>query len=392
MGKPIYLDYNATTPIDPDVREAILPYLDEYFGNPSTTHAYGQPVKEAVERARQQVASLIGAAQEEVIFTSGGSESDNHAIVGTALANSHKGKHIITMSIEHPAVLNTCHYLEERLGFKITYVPVDKYGLVDPEDIRRAITGETILITIMHANNEVGTIEPIVEIGDIARERGIIFHTDAAQSCGKIRVDVNELKVDLLTIAGHKMYAPKGIGALFIRKGVQIDSLIHGASQEKGRRAGTENVPYMVGLGKACKLAGQALSEFGTKVKGLRDRLYEGIVDGLGTDKVHLNGHPERRLPNTLNISIRGVVGDELLSRIPEIAASTGAACHAGSTEPSGVLLDMGLSRELALGTLRLTLGRWSSPEEIDTAAELIVEQVKRQTVPQSANSVDYSI
>ncbi len=392
MGKPIYLDYNATTPIDPAVREAMLPYLDEYFGNPSTTHAYGQPVKEAVEHARQQVASLIGATPEEVIFTSGGSESDNHAIIGTALANSHKGKHIITMRIEHPAVLNTCRYLEERLGFKVTYLPVDKYGLVDPEDIRRAITGETILITIMHANNEVGTIEPIAEIGEIARERGILFHTDAAQSCGKITVDVNELKVDLLTIAGHKLYAPKGIGALFIRKGVQIDSLIHGAGQEKGRRAGTENVPYMVGLGKACELARQALSEYGTKVKGLRDRLYQRIVDGLGKDKVHLNGHPERRLPNTLNISIRGIVGDELLSRIPEFAASTGAACHAGSTEPSSVLLEMGLSRELALGALRLTLGRWSTQEEIDTAAKLIVEQAKRQTIPQSANSIDYSI
>ena len=392
MGKPIYLDYNATTPIDPAVREAMLPYLGEHFGNPSTTHAYGQPVKEAVERARQQVASLIGAAPEEVIFTSGGSESDNHAIVGTALANSHKGKHIITMSIEHPAVLNTCRYLEERLGFKVTYLPVDKYGLVDPEDVRRAITGETILITIMHANNEVGTIERIAEIGEIARERGILFHTDAAQSCGKIRVDVNELKVDLLTIAGHKLYAPKGIGALLIRRGVQIDPLIHGAGQEKGKRAGTENVPYMVGLGKACEIAGQTLSEYGTKIKGLRDRLYKRIVNGLGTDKVHLNGHPERSLPNTLNISIRGTVGDDLLSRIPEIAASTGAACHAGSTEPSRVLLEMGLSRELALGALRLTLGRWSTQEEIDTVTNLIVEQAKRQTIPQSSNSIDYSI
>ena len=287
------------------------------------------------------------------------------------------------MRIEHPAVLNTCRYLEKRLGFKVTYIPVDKYGLVDPGDIRRAITGETILITIMHANNEVGTIEPIAEIGEIARERGIIFHTDAAQSCGKIRVDVNELKVDLLTIAGHKLYAPKGIGALFIKRGVQIDSLIHGAGQEKSMRAGTENVPYMVGLGKACELAGQALSEYGTKVKGLRDRLHQAITDGLGEDRVHLNGHPERRLPNTLNISIRGTVGDEVLSRIPEIAASTGAACHAGSTEPSNVLLEMGLSRELALGALRLTLGRWSTLEEIDTAAELIVRQAKR--IPHTA-------
>jgi len=296
------------------------------------------------------------------------------------------------MRIEHPAVFNTCRYLDERLGFKITSLPVDKYGLVDPEDIRRAITGETILITIMHANNEVGTIEPIAEIGQIARERGIIFHTDAAQSCGKIPVDVNELKVDLLTIAGHKLYAPKGIGTLFIKRGVQIDSLIHGAGQEKGRRAGTENVPYMVGLGKACELAAQAISEYGTKVKGLRDRLYQRIVDGLGKDMVRLNGHPERRLPNTLNISIRGIVGDELLSQIPEIAASTGAACHAGSTEPSSVLLEMGLNRELALGALRLTLGQRSTPEEIDMAAELIVKQVKRQTVPKSANSIDYSI
>jgi cysteine desulfurase len=392
VAKPIYLDYNATTPIDPTVREAMLPYLGEFFGNPSTTHAYGLPVKEAVERARQQVASLIGAALEEVIFTSGGSESDNQAIVGTALANSHRGKHIITMRIEHPAVLNTCRYLEERLGFKVTYLPVDKYGLVDPEDVRRAITEETILITIMHANNEVGTIEPIAEIGKIARERGIIFHTDAAQSCGKVKVNVNELKVDLLTIAGHKLYAPKGIGALFIRNNIQIDSFIHGAGQEKGRRAGTENVPYMVGLGEACELAGNGLPEYTTKVKGLRDRLYQRIVDGLGTDKVHLNGHPERSLPNTLNISIRGTVGDDLLSRIPEIAASTGAACHAGSTEPSRVLLEMGLSRELALGALRLTLGRWSTQEEIGTATNLIVEQAKRQTIPQSANSIDYSI
>lgn len=392
MKQPIYLDYNATTPIDPRVRDAMLPYLEEHFGNPSTTYAYGHRAKEAVEHAREQVVSLIAAKTEEVIFTSGGSESDNHAIVGTALANMHKGRHIITSRIEHPAVLNTCRYLEERLGFKITYIPVDKYGLVDPENIRQAITGETILITIMHANNEVGTIEPIEQIGEVARERGILFHTDAAQSCGKIDIDVNRLKVDLLTIAGHKLYAPKGIGALFIRNGTPIDSLIHGAGQEKGKRAGTENVPYMVGLGMACELARQALSEYEVKSKGLRDRLYQRIVDGLGKDHIHLNGHPERRLPNTLNISIRGVLGEDLLSRIPEIAASTGAACHAGSTEPSSVLLEMGLSRELALGALRLTLGRFGIPEEIDTAAKLIVERAKRQIVPHSMDCIDYSI
>ena len=361
MDKPIYLDYNATTPVDPDVREAMLPYLGEHFGNPSSGYAYGQRAKEAVEDARRKVAAFIGATPEEVIFTSGGSESDNHAIIGIALANAQKGKHIITSCIEHPAVINTCRYLEERLGFRITYLPVDRYGQVDPDDVRHAISKETTLVTVMHANNEVGTIEPIEEIGEIARERGILFHTDAAQSCGKIEVDVKRLKVDLLTIAGHKLYAPKGIGVLFIRHGTRIDSLIHGAGQERGKRAGTENVPHIVGLGMACELAGHELSEYGPKVRGLRDRLYTRIVDGLGKERVRLNGHPEKRLPNTLNISIRGIVGEKLLSLIPEIAASTGAACHAGSTEPSGVLLKMGLSREWALGALRLTLGRWST-------------------------------
>ena len=375
MNRPIYLDYNATTPIDPDVREAMLPYLGEHFGNPSTTHAYGKPAKNAVEHAREQAASLIGARAEEIVFTSGGSESDNQAIIGTALANKDMGNHIITMAVEHPAVLETCRYLEARLGFNVTYLPVDKYGLVSPDDVRQAITSRTILITIMHANNEVGTIEPIAEIGRIAREREIIFHTDAAQSCGKIPVNAGELNVDLLTVAGHKLYAPKGIGVLFIRQGVKIDSLIHGAGQEGGRRAGTENVPYMVGLGKACELAKKALPEYGPMVKALRDRLYRRIVDGLGKNRVRLNGHPETRLPNTLNISIEGLIGDELLGKIPEIAASTGAACHAGSTEPSGVLLAMGVKRELALGALRLTLGRWSTEEEIDRAAGLIAER-----------------
>jgi len=374
-GKPIYLDYNATTPIDPGVREAMLPYVEEHFGNPSSSYVYGQQTKEAVAIARGQVAALIGATLDEIIFTSSGSESDNQAIIGTALANRQKGNHIITSRIDHPAVLNTCRYLEERLGFRITYLPVDKYGLVDPEDVRRAITKDTILITIMHANNEVGTIEPIAEIGEIAQEREISFHTDAAQSCGKISVDVNHLKVDLLTIAGHKLYAPKGIGALFIRSDTRIDSIIHGAGQEKGRRAGTENVPYVVGLGAACDIARDALPNYDKEVKHLRDRLQDRLETGLGKDKVKLNGHPGRRLPNTLNMSIRGIVGEELLSQIPQIAASTGAACHAGSTEPSSVLLEMGLDRELALGALRLTLGRWSTQEEIDVAGDHIVER-----------------
>ncbi len=375
--KPIYLDYNATTPIDPSVKEAMLPYLEAEFGNPSSSYTYGQRAKEAVECAREQVSALIGAIPEEIIFTSGGSESDNHAIIGAALANSQKGRHVITSRIEHPAVLNTCHYLENRLGFNVTYLPVDGYGLVDPKDIKRAITRETVLITIMHANNEVGTIEPVEEIGRIARERGVLFHTDAAQSCGKIAVDVNQLGVDLLTIAGHKLYAPKGIGALYTRKGTRIDSFIHGAGQERGGRAGTENVPYIVGLGAACQIARDGLFNYQKEVTPLRDRLHAKIESGLGKNTLRLNGHPEQRLPNTLNISIWGVPGEELLRQIPQIAASTGAACHAGSTEPSNVLLEMGLSRELALGALRLTLGRWSTCQEIDTAGDLIVERIQ---------------
>jgi cysteine desulfurase len=377
MGKPVYLDYNATTPIDPSVREAMLPYLAEHFGNPSSSYIYGQRAKEAVEKARGQVAALIGTTPEEIVFTSGGSESNNHAIIGAALANTQKRRHIITSRIEHPAVLNTCRYLEERLGFRVTYLPVDGYGLVNPEDIRHAITKDTVLITIMHTNNEVGTIEPLEGISEIAKGAGILLHTDAAQSCGKIKVDVNRLRVDLLTIAGHKLYAPKGVGALFIRSGTGIDSLIHGAGQERGKRAGTENVPYMVGLGVACEIASTALPDYEKKVKHLRDRLQANIEAGLEKGRVRLNGHPEKRLPNTLNLSIQGIVGETLLSQIPEISASTGAACHAGSTEPSSVLLEMGLGRELALGALRLTLGRWSTQEEIDMTGNLIVERAK---------------
>lgn len=375
--RPIYLDYNATTPIDPAVKEAILPYLEDHFGNPSSNYIYGHRAKEAVAKAREQVAGLVSAAPEEIVFTSGGSESDNQAIIGVALANCDRGRHIITSIIEHPAVLNTCRYLEDRRGFRITHLPVDEYGLVDPESIRRAITSETILVTIMHANNEVGTIQPVEEIGKIVRERGILFHTDAAQSCGKISVDVNQLNVDLLTIAGHKLYAPKGIGALYIKQGTRIDSFIHGAGQESGRRAGTENVPYIAGLGSACEIAKDSLPEYQSGVKSLRDRLHTNIKTGLGDENVRLNGHREKRLPNSLNISIKGILSEELLGTIPEIAASTGAACHAGSTEPSGVLLAMGLSRELALGAIRLTLGRWSTPEEIETAGRLIVERAR---------------
>ena len=375
--KPIYLDYNATTPIDPQVLKAMLPFLSEHFGNPSSSHLYGKAAKEAVNRAREQTAKLIGSETDEILFTSGGTEGNNHAIIGIALANIEKGRHIITSEIEHPSVLEPLQYLQERFAFKITYLPVDKYGMVSPSDVEKAITHETVLITIMHANNEVGTIEPTEEIGKIAKEKNVAFHSDAAQSCGKIPVNVNKLNVDLLTIAGHKLYAPKGIGALYIRNGTRLDKFMHGAGQEQGKRAGTENVPYIVGLGLACEIASGNIHNFSQTVKELRDKLHRNVLSGLGEEKVKLNGHLEKRLPNTLNISIKDLIGENLLAQMPEIAASTGSACHAGSTKPSAVLLAMGLPKEQALGALRLSLGRWSTQEEIDEASRLIVRKAQ---------------
>jgi cysteine desulfurase len=374
---PIYLDYNATTPLDPAVLEVMLPFLKEHFGNPSSSHFYGKATKDAVSKAREQTAKLIGAKTSEILFTSGGTESNNHAIIGTAFANMGKGKHIITSVVEHPAVLETLQYLHERFQFKITHLPVDNYGMVNPSDIEKAITSETTLITIMHANNEVGTINPIEEIGKIAKEKNVTFHTDAAQSCGKIPVNVNVLNVDLLTVAGHKLYAPKGIGCLYIKNGTNLDKFIHGAGQEQGRRAGTENVPFIVGLGCACEIASNNLKSYNQEVKALRNRLHRNILYKLGKERVKLNGHPEKRLPNTLNISISGIIGESLLARIPEIAASTGSACHAGSTKPSAVLLALGLSNEQALGTLRLTLGRWTTCEEVEEASRLIISHAR---------------
>ena len=378
--KPIYLDYNATTPIDPEVLDAMLPYFNEHFGNPSSNHPYGKKTKEVVNKAREQVANLIGSEPKEIVFTSGGTESNNYAIIGTALTKIDNGKHIITSRIEHPSILRPLKYLEEKFGFKITYLPVDRYGIVEPLDVDQAITNETILITIMHANNEVGTIEPIGEISRIAKEKDIIFHTDAAQSCGKIEVNVEKLNVNLLTIAGHKLYAPKGIGCLYIRTNTKLEKFIHGAGQETGRRAGTENVPYIVGLGRACEIASGTLDHFGQRITTLRNQLYNNILDGLGEESVSLNGYPKHGLPNTLNISIKGVVGEELLKQIPEIAASTGSACHAGSTEPSTVLLAMGITRERALGALRLSLGRWTTEEEVNKASRLIVHAVQSKS------------
>ncbi len=374
---PIYLDYNATTPLDPRVFTALQPYLKNYFGNPSSNHAYGKQAKEAVAKARVQVSKLIGAETSEVVFTSGGTESNNSAIFGTCFANIKKGKHVITSKIEHPSIIEPLLYLKERFGFKVTFLPVDQFGMVNPSDVEKTITNKTVLITLMHANNEVGTIQQIEEIGKIAREKNVTFHTDAAQSCGKIPVNVGQLNVDLLTMAGHKLYAPKGIGAIFIRQGTTLDGFIHGASQERGKRAGTENVPYIVGLGKACELAQESMESFNRTVKELRDKLQKNITAGLGEENVKLNGHPTKRLPNTLNISIKGIVGENLLAKLPEIAASTSSACHAGSTKPSAVLIAMGLTTEQAVGALRLSLGRMSTLDEVQAASKLIVKRIQ---------------
>ena len=375
MEVPIYLDYNATTPIDPRVRAAMLPYLGDQFGNPSSTHAFGRSAWAAAERARRQVADLLACAPEEVVFTSGGSESDNLAIQGVAFASRARGRHIVTSTIEHPAVLNTCLYLAEQHGFDVTYVDVDGHGRVDPEVVRHAIRPDTVLISVMHANNETGTIQPIEEIGGIAREAGIPFHTDASQSVGKIPTRVAELGVDLLTIAGHKVYAPKGIGALYVRGGIELQPIIYGGGQERRLRAGTENVPYMVALGEACEVAADLLLEEGKRQRWLRDRLHGILAEEL--DEVHLNGHPDARLPNTLNLSFPGVIGSDLLDAVPEVAFSTGSACHAGSAAPSPVLAQMGLGTDVALGAVRLSLGRYTAEVEVDEAARHLARGVR---------------
>jgi cysteine desulfurase len=374
MARPIYLDYNGTTPHDPEVISAMRPFLGEEFGNPSSGHLYAVKPRQALAAARQQVAGLLNCAAEEVIFTSGGTESNNWAIVGSALALRDRGRHIITSSFEHPAVLNVCRFLEKD-GFEVTYLPVADQGLVAVPDIQAALRPDTILITIMHANNEVGTIQPIAEIAGLAKSRGIRVHTDAAQSLGKIRVDVNELGIDLLTIAGHKLYAPKGVGALYIRRGVRLENFMHGAGQEMGRRAGTENILEIVGLGKACEIAARDLEPNQRHMQAMRDRLHAAIAADV--QELRLNGHPEKRLPNTLSLSFWNMEANRLLEVIGmEVAASAGAACHAGSVEISHVLKAMGIPEEWAKGTLRLTTGRMSTASEIDCAATVIVEAV----------------
>jgi cysteine desulfurase len=375
--KRIYLDYAATTPTRPEVVQAMLPYYSEAFGNPSSLYSYGLEARQAIEAARNKVAAAIGAKKEEIVFTGGGSEADNQAIKGVAFANARKGNHIITSVIEHHAVLATCKFLEKQ-GFKVTYLRVDKYGLVDPEKVRKAITEKTILISIMHANNEIGTIQPIEEIGKIARKAKVYFHTDAVQTIGHIPVDVNELKVDMLAMSAHKFYGPKGVGVLYVRKGTRIVPLINGGEQEMGRRAGTENVPGIVGLGKAIELAGQEMAPEAERLTALRNKLIQGIPDRI--EKVQLNGHPERRLPNNVNFSVEYIEGEStcLNLDLEGICISTGSACSSAEAKPSHVLLAIGLSPEKARSSLRFTLGRLTTAEDIERVLEVLPRSVAR--------------
>lgn len=370
----IYLDYNASTPLAQEVVEAMKPLLNDYFGNPSALHWAGKPVKEFLHKARGQVAELISCSSSEIIFTSGGSEANNLALKGYYFKNSKKGNHIITSKIEHPAIVNPCKFLES-VGAKVTYVGVDQYGRVALEDIERAITKETILISVMHSNNEVGTLQPIKEIGEIANRYGIAFHTDASQSVGRVPININELGVDMLTIAGHKLYAPKGIGALYVRNGTNLEPLIHGASHEYGLRAGTENTLLAVGLGKACEISGEYLRHH--SLRDLTNDFWWELKNEFG-ENVVLNGHFEERLPNTLNVSFVNRVGQDILDAIPNLAASTGSACHAGSIELSPVLKEMKVPEHIGMGAIRFSLGRKTTRNEIDQVIHWLKMTSKR--------------
>jgi cysteine desulfurase len=376
LRRPIYLDYNATTPHEPEVIEAMRPYLEKYFGNPSSSHWYGRKTRDAVENARAQVAGLLNCAPGDIIFTSGGTESNNNAIRGIALARRSQGKHIITSQIEHPAVTAVCERLRQE-GFEITYLPVDEHGLVSVSDVEKAVRPETILITLIHANNEVGTIQPVEELARLAKSGGIVFHTDAAQSAGKIPTDVTVLGVDLLSIAGHKLYAPKGVGALYIHEGLTMERLMDGAGQEGGRRPGTENVLEIVGLGKACEIALRDLKANRDRLERMRNRLEAGLREQV--PRLRVNGHPDKRLPNTLSVSVHGVDANILLAAIEgKVAASAGAACHSGQILVSYVLQAMHVPEEWARGTLRFSTGRMTSETDIDTAVAVVADAVER--------------
>ena len=370
----IYMDHAATTPVDPRVVDAMLPFFTERFGNASSVHQFGQEAREAVERAREGVARAIGARPSEIVFTSGATEADNFAILGAAWANEDRGRHIITSAVEHHAVLEPCRFLESR-GFEVTYLPVDPYGRVDPDDVRRAIRPDTILISVMHANNEIGTLQPVAEIARVGRERGILVHTDAAQSVGILPVHVDALGVDLLSLSAHKRYGPKGVGALYIRRGSRVARILHGGAHERNRRAGTENVPGIVGLGAALDLALQVMEDEAARLRRLGDRLRAGLAQ---IDGARLNGHPTERLPGLLSISFAGTDSESLLLALDlrGVAASSGSACTAGSLEPSHVLSAIGLPPEVAAGTLRFSLGRGTTEEEVDQVVALMPEIV----------------
>ncbi|WP_129669433.1 cysteine desulfurase family protein [Phytoactinopolyspora endophytica] len=377
---PIYLDYNATTPIDPDVTEAMQPYLGRWFGNPSSSHAYADQPRRALAEARAQVADLIGATSAEVVFTGSGSEADQLAIRGAVLASGRPRPHLVTQVTEHPAVLETCRALERLHGARVTYVPVDSDGLVDPGTLAAALETDTVLVSVMAANNETGAIQPIAELARITRDNGALFHCDAAQAAGKIPLAVAELEVDMMTIVGHKMYAPKGVAALYVRPGVTLEPLLYGGGQEGGLRAGTENVALGVALGVAAQRAVEELAAGSHgHTQHLRDRLHQRLSDAL-PGRVLLNGPNDQRLPNTLNISIDGTQSHALLDAVPRIAASTGSACHSGRHRPSPVLSAMGMSAERSLAALRLSLGRWTTPGDIDLAADLLVAAARRDT------------
>jgi cysteine desulfurase len=369
--KKIYLDYAATTPTHPDVLKVMMPYFNEAFGNPSSIYSYGQEAREAIEIARSLVAGLINARSEEIVFTGGGTESDNFALNGVAFANESKGNHIITNAIEHHAVLETCGFLEKR-GISVTHLSVDGNGLVDPDDVKKAITSKTILVSVMHANNEVGTIQPLEAIGKITREAGVLFHTDAVQTAGHIPVDVYKLGVDLLSISAHKLYGPKGIGALYIRKGTKILPFIHGGGQEKGRRSGTENVTGIVGFGKATEIAQLEMDGEALRIMQLRDKLIRGLFEHI--PDIRLNGHPSQRLPNNVNISVAFVEGESMCLNLDMegICVSTGSACSSSNLGSSHVLVSMGIDHVQAHGSLRFTMGKWTTDEDIDKVLETL--------------------
>ena len=376
---PIYLDYNATTPVLPAVAKSMQPYLEIHFGNPSSSHWFGRQTRTAIEKARGQVAGLLGCTPGEIVFTSGGSESNNYAIKGAAMALRSKGNHIITSAIEHPAVTEVCRYLE-RNGFTLSVIPVDVDGMIDLVELKTAIRPETILITVMHANNEVGTIQPLAEIAQIAKRSNILFHSDAAQSTGKIPTRVSDLGVDLLSVAGHKLYAPKGIGALYIRQGIELEKLIHGAGHEQNRRAGTENILEIAGLGAACELATNGMEKNMAHLRHMRDRLHEGLIKALeGITGIRLNGSRESRLPNTLSVGIESVLAQDVLVRIQDkVAISAGSACHADGVSISETLAAMRVPEKFARGTLRLSTGKPTTAEEVDSAIEIISMAVRQ--------------